>query len=197
MATFTSSTPFANYTTLIITNFTSTVGPIPVIPASYKPIEGGDIALTLIASTLSIFGAILIFVAYCVTDSFRPENETRRLLIYLTVSDLLVAFGNFGGTIRYKAVFGDKEFSLNCTMDTQCDLFCVVQSFVCATASMWSFFWNTAIAIHICVALVYCRHGSWPWKMKIFTHSVCWLVPCRYCLYMSTKKIRYTVQNFI
>ncbi|CAG2238175.1 GPR157 [Mytilus edulis] len=62
-------------------------------------------------------------------------------------------------------------------MDTQCDLFCVVQSFVCATASMWSFFWNTVIAIHICVALVYCRHGSWPWKMKIFTHSVCWLVP--------------------
>ncbi|XP_071125873.1 G-protein coupled receptor 157-like [Mytilus edulis] len=177
MATFTSSTPFANYTTMIITNLTSTVGPIPVIPATYKPIEGGDIALTLIASTLSIFGAILIFVAYCVTDSFRPENETRRLLIYLTVSDLLVAFGNFGGTIRYKAVFGDKEFSLNCTMDTQCDLFCVVQSFVCATASMWSFFWNTVIAIHICVALVYCRHGSWPWKMKIFTHSVCWLVP--------------------
>ncbi|XP_063409377.1 G-protein coupled receptor 157-like [Mytilus trossulus] len=152
--------------------------------ANLLAVFAADISLTIIACTLSFLGSIFIFTAYCVVDSLRPENETRRLLIYLTVSDLVVAIGNFIGTIRFIAIYGRTPiYSISARLYTfsdeelVSDNVCVVQSFIRTTGSMWSFCWNTAIAIHLCVALVYCRHGTWSWKVKIFCHSVCWILP--------------------
>ncbi|VDH91429.1 G protein-coupled receptor 157 [Mytilus galloprovincialis] len=119
-----------------------------------------DITLTIIACTLSFLGSAFIFSAYCVVDSLRPENETRRLLLYLTVSDLVVAIGNFIGTIRFIIIYDNKPFYANSGEELASDSVCVVQSFISATGSMWSFCWNTAIAIHLCVALVYCKNGT-------------------------------------
>ncbi|CAG2243027.1 GPR157 [Mytilus edulis] len=136
-----------------------------------------DITLTIIACTLSFLGSAFIFSAYCVVDSLRPENETRRLLLYLTVSDLVVAIGNFIGTIRFIIIYDNKPFYANSGEELASDSVCVVQSFISATGSMWSCCWNTAIAIHLCVALVYFKNGTWSWKVKIFCHSVCWLLP--------------------
>ncbi|XP_052083083.1 G-protein coupled receptor 157-like isoform X3 [Mytilus californianus] len=136
-----------------------------------------DITLTIIACTLSFLGSAFIFCAYCVVDSLRPENETRRLLLYLTVSDLFVAIGNFIGTIRFIGIYDSKPLYANFGEEFASDNVCIVQSFISATGSMWSFCWNTAIAIHLWVALVYCRNGTWSWKVKIFCHSVCWLLP--------------------
>ena len=169
----------------VITTWISTSNPIVHInPLSVFAV---DISLTIIACTLSFFGSIFIFTSYCVVDSLRPENETRRLLIYLTVSDLFVAIGNFIGTIRFIAIYGSTPIYSNSAKfyafsgeELAGDKVCVVQSFIRTTGSMWSFCWNTAIAIHLCFALVYCRHGTWSRKVKIFCHSVCWLLPRKY-----------------
>ncbi|VDI64674.1 Hypothetical predicted protein [Mytilus galloprovincialis] len=161
-----------NTTILPIANETDNINLLSVFAA--------DITLTIIACTLSFLGSAFIFSAYCVVDSLRPENETRRLLLYLTVSDLVVAIGNFIGTIRFIIIYDNKPFYANSGEELASDSVCVVQSFISATGSMWSFCWNTAIAIHLCVALVYCKNGTWSWKVKIFCHSVCWLLPRKY-----------------
>ncbi|CAG2243028.1 GPR157 [Mytilus edulis] len=158
-----------NTTILPIANETDNINLLSVFAA--------DITLTIIACTLSFLGSAFIFSAYCVVDSLRPENETRRLLLYLTVSDLVVAIGNFIGTIRFIIIYDNKPFYANSGEELASDSVCVVQSFISATGSMWSCCWNTAIAIHLCVALVYCKNGTWSWKVKIFCHSVCWLLP--------------------
>ena len=155
--------------------------------ATIKPISSLDITLTFISSSLSIFGAFFVFIAFCAVNPFRPENETRRLLLYLTLSDWLVAVANFVGTVRYLVRYEDGIF-VNC--QEKCDVVCVAQSFVTTVANMWSYFWNTVIAIHLFIALVYCRHGTHPWTLKIFTHTVCWFVPrkyipvCKFCLHL-------------
>ncbi|CAG2227085.1 GPR157 [Mytilus edulis] len=156
----------------------------PIVHINLLSAFAVDISLTIIACTLSFLGSIFIFTSYCVVDSLRPENETRRLLIYLTVSDLFVAIGNFIGTIRFIAIYGSKPIYSNSAQlyafsgeELLSDNVCVVQSFIRTTGSMWSFCWNTAIAIHLCFALVYYRHGTWSRKVNIFCHSVCWLLP--------------------
>ncbi|CAG2254100.1 GPR157 [Mytilus edulis] len=156
----------------------------PIVHINLLSAFAVDISLTIIACTLSFLGSIFIFTSYCVVDSLRPENETRRLLIYLTVSDVFVAIGNFIGTIRFIAIYGSTPIYSNSAKfyafsgeELAGDKVCVVQSFIRTTGSMWSFCWNTAIAIHLCFALVYCRHGTWSRKVKIFCHSVCWLLP--------------------
>lgn len=144
-----------------------------LVNSTVNPITTVDIALTFVSSSLSIFGAIIVFTAFCAVNPFRPENETRRLLLYLTFSDWLVALGIFIGTVRYLREYRD---GIHITCPESCNV-CVVQSFVTTVANMWSYFWNTTIAIHLFIALVYCRHGTHPWTIKIFTHTICWFVP--------------------
>lgn len=149
-----------------------------------------DIGLTCVSCSLSIIGAILIFVAYCTCDCCRRSDETQRLLLYLTVSDLFVACGNLAGTVRYVLVYTSDHITFYCSVG--CDDFCIVQSFITSTASMWSFFWTTTIAIHLFVALVFCRERQHPWPLKIFTHIVCWLIPCKYIYkFQRRKKTRF------
>ena len=156
------------------TSVISTVTPSLILPNPLAPI---DIGLTCAASSLSIVGAILIFTAYCSVNTFRPENETRRLLLYLTISDLLVACGNLMGTLRYVAEYHNQPV-IPADMNTK-DMICVVQSFITTTANMWSFFWTTAIAIHLVVALIYCRDRNYPITIKVLCHVVGWFVPCK------------------
>jgi len=145
-----------------------------------------DIGLTCVSCSLSIIGAILIFVAYCTCDCCRRSEETQRMLLYLTVSDLFVACANLAGTVRYGLLYTTDHITFYCSVG--CDDFCIVQSFITSTASMWSFFWTTIIAIHLFVALVFCRQGQHPWSIKIFTHIVCWLIPCKYIYKIFSKK---------
>lgn len=150
-----------------------------------NPIDKFAIALTCISSTLSIFGAILIFITYCTCRCRGPGKETTRLLLCLTVSDLLVAIGNLAGTVRYLVVYTNHNVTVQC--GKKCDIVCIAQSFVSTTASMWSFFWTTTIAVHLCIALIFCRHGSHPWPIKILTHTGCWFIPLGISIFAVSK----------
>ena len=168
---------------------------LPLINTSNVGITPSVIGLTCVSCSLSIIGAILIFVAYCTCDCCRRGEETRRLLLYLTVSDLFVACANLAGTVRYVLVYNIDHITFYCSVG--CDEFCIVQSFITSTASMWSFFWMTTIAIHLFIALVFCREGQHPCSIKIFTHIVCWLIPCKYIYKFCAKKKTHFIHFFL
>ncbi|KAK3104463.1 hypothetical protein FSP39_002549 [Pinctada imbricata] len=129
---------------------------------------------TGVASSLSILGAVLIFVTYCTVESAR--NQTRRLLIYLTISDFLISAGNLLGTIRYALRFNkeitDRDIVRNCRHS---DEICVIQSCVTTFASLASFGWTVVIGVHLLTSLVYQR--SMGKKPRIISHLICWGVP--------------------
>lgn len=168
---------------------------IPIQPAlalintSNVGINQLDIGITCVSCSLSIIGAILIFVAYCTCDCCRRSEETQRLLLYLTVSDLIVAFGNLAGTVRYVIVYTTYTDHITFYCSVGCDDFCIVQSFITSTAAMWSYFWTTTIAIHLFIALVFCRQGQHPWSLKIFTLIACWLIPLSITITAASKKV--------
>lgn len=161
---------------------------LALINTSNVGINQLDIGITCVSCSLSIIGAILIFVAYCTCDCCRRSEETQRLLLYLTVSDLIVAFGNLAGTVRYMIVYTTYTDHITFYCSVGCDDFCIVQSFITSTAAMWSYFWTTTIAIHLFIALVFCRQGQHPWSLKIFTLIACWLIPCKYIYKFCAKK---------
>ena len=127
-----------------------------------------NLALTGTSSCLSIFGCLVIFITYLKLNNIR--NFTRTLLLYLTIADILTAFGNLVATVRYTLVYeGDGNPNihvLNCSVKPQenstvlsiinlesdkqkvssiYEGICRYQSFVTTFSNLSSFLWTTLL----------------------------------------------------
>ncbi|XP_062594281.1 G-protein coupled receptor 157-like [Saccostrea cucullata] len=145
-----------------------------LIPVS---LPGSVLICTIVSSSLSIFGAVLIFVTYCIVTV--AKNQTRRLLVYLTIADLLTAVGNLMGAVRYtlrdESEYINKrdQMAVNCT---NTDQICVIQSSITTFSSLASFFWTNIIMVHILMTLISQREWS-RFFIKVLYHLVSWGVP--------------------
>ena len=75
-------------------------------------------------------------------------EETRTLLVCLTIADLFIAIGNLVGAIRF--IFStDNVPGIVLACHDQSETGCVVQSVVTTLFSMSSFFWTTFIAFNL------------------------------------------------
>ncbi|WAR15199.1 GP157-like protein [Mya arenaria] len=99
--------------------------------------------ISAVSCTLSVFGAIMIFMTYILISEIR--NTTRKLVIWLTVADLVTPLG-------YLASFIYNE-SDNVTEYTNTTLFCKTQSAVTTYSSLVSFFLTICIAFHLLLAV--------------------------------------------
>lgn len=130
------------------------------------------ILFTLLSCFLSIFGSFVIIITYINLPVI--QNFARKLLLSLTVADLLTAFGNSIGSIRYLVL---KSKGGDCELLLASDSVCVVQSFITTYSSMASFFWTSIIAFHIYMQIIHRSSGMRTGLMLIGYQVLCWGVP--------------------
>ena len=149
-------------------------------PLSLSPFILG---LSSLSCCLSIIGAMIIFATYYLVQV--AKNQTRRLLVYLTIADLMTAVGNLIGVVRYvlreetEYIVEREEMKYNCTTT---DTVCVLQSAVTTFSNLASFCWTTIIMIHILMTLFTQQEWS-KFANRVIYHSVAWGVPCKLIIY--------------
>ncbi|XP_061163057.1 G-protein coupled receptor 157-like [Saccostrea echinata] len=135
------------------------------------------VVLTMVSCLFSVAGAVVIFVAYYAVEEAR--NQTRRLLVYITIADLLTCLGNLIGSIRYFHRDEDDYVNRAENMALDCsntDSVCVIQSFVTTFSTLASFFWTCIIMLHILMTL-YTRTEWTGFYKRVIFHIISWGVP--------------------
>ena len=149
-------------------------------PISLPPFILG---LSFLSCCLSIIGAVVIFATYCLVAV--AKNQTRQLLVYLTIADLMTAVGNLIGVVRYalrqetEYIVELEEMKFNCTVTNSV---CFVQSAVTTFSTLASFFWTSIIMIHILMTLITQQEWS-KLANRVIYHIVSWGVPCKLTIY--------------
>ncbi|XP_056005991.1 G-protein coupled receptor 157-like [Ostrea edulis] len=143
-----------------------------------KRLPDSVLICTFVSSSLSIIGAIVIFVTYCTIPE--AKNQTRRLLIYLTIADLLTSSGNLLGAIRYSYTHRNQGLITEEHIIWHChhpDDICAAQSLINTFSALASFSWTIIIGLHILLALVYQSEWCFTTMPKVLAHSVSWGIP--------------------
>ena len=120
------------------------------------------IAVTL-SATLSLLGTSVIIGTFFAWRDFR--STSRRILVYISVADFLIAGSYLTGVWQRNHVHGDGG-----------EDFCQAQSFVSTTASLWSFFWTAFLAIFLYVTIVKKLRDKAERLHKAF-HFIAWGIP--------------------
>lgn len=118
--------------------------------------------LTAVMSTLSICGCIVIFVTYAAYEDLHTRG--RRILVFLSIADMLTASGNLMGVI----------WSLQ--KDALPLAWCTAHSALTSFSSICSYLWNDCMALFLFVTLVRNRHSLARKLMWVF-HICCWTIP--------------------
>lgn len=158
----------------------TTAFPLENITSSFNDIElpTSVLVCTYVSCSVSICGAITIFVTYCTVP--QAKNQTRRLLLYLTIADLLTSSGNLLGAIRYSVrhrhhpLLTDEEILEHCRHPGN---ICTVQSLITTFSSLASFSWTIIIGLHILLTLVYQSEWCMTTLSKVLAHCVSWGLP--------------------
>ncbi|XP_033763764.1 G-protein coupled receptor 157-like [Pecten maximus] len=164
-------------------NFNNTTTSItPLGPASRLLLDSVALSLSGVSSCLSIIGATIIFLTYNVDVRNARIRQTRRLLMYLTVADIMTASGILIGTVRYALIH---QHSRTISFDEHehlCkfpDEICVAQSMITTFSGMASFFWTLVIGAHLIVSLrptCAVEDPERPWN-ELKAHIICWGLP--------------------
>ena len=109
-------------------------------------------------SCLSILGSSLIIVSYIRWKDIRTTS--RRILVCLSISDLLVSCGYLAGSLIAK---WQREIGSTC----------VAQSFIASSAGIASFMWSASLAIYLYCTLVKKRKALADKLVAVF-HAINW-----------------------
>ncbi|KAM6218051.1 G-protein coupled receptor 157 [Rhynchocyon petersi] len=131
--------------------------PPPVPPTLLVPSER---AVVLLSCVLSAIGSGLLVATHALWPDLR--SRARRLLLYLSLADLLSAASYFYGVLQ--------DFS-GPSWD------CVLQGALSTFANTSSFFWTVAIAIYLYLSIVRALHGPQSDRLLWVFHAVSWGVP--------------------
>ncbi|KAJ8320455.1 hypothetical protein KUTeg_002042 [Tegillarca granosa] len=102
------------------------------------------------------------------------QNSTREMLVCLTIADIATAFGNLVGALRFAVYYYRTH-----TNEFPPDVLCVAQSVVTTCSSLSSFVWNSMIAIHLFVLVIYNGNDMYRTSKlaKIVFHISGWCLP--------------------
>ena len=114
--------------------------------------------LTTVSASLSLLGTSFIIGTFIAWKDFR--STSRRILVYISISDFFIAGGNLFG------VWQPRDDSTVCRS----------QSFVTTCASLCSFFWTTFLAIFMYTVVVK-KQANKAGTMLRFYHVIGWGVP--------------------
>ncbi|XP_072552765.1 G-protein coupled receptor 157 isoform X2 [Salminus brasiliensis] len=113
----------------------------------------------LLSCVLSFLGSLLIICTYATWGDLR--TTPRKLLVFLSVADLLSALSYFYGVLRV--------FTSN-TKD------CIAQGAISTFANTSSFFWTVAIAIYLYIFIVKSSQRLAD-SLVLYFHLISWGVP--------------------
>ena len=141
-------------------------------------VGAGPAVVSIVSSTLSCIGSLLIVYTYLRWKDFRTGS--RSVITFLAIADFFTAFGYVLGStnyiVRWFADSGDEP--------SECPVFtmiCTIQSFVTTWSTMSSFFWTSFLAFYLYLTLVKSRlilaTRLIPWF-----HCVAWGLPIAICL---------------
>ena len=132
------------------------------------------IVTTAVSSLASIIGSVFIIFVYYRLPEIR--STSRKLLVYLSIADLLNATGNFMGICRYLTNYVTQH-QVPCFPP---ETLCVFQSFLSTIGNLWSFFWTVSMATYLYVVVVAESSAKADRLVPIF-HLVSWTIPgkCR------------------
>lgn len=116
--------------------------------------------LTTISGSLSILGSSFIIVTYFLWKDLR--STSRKILGYISFADFCLAASALEGVWRPEM--------------TSSDILCKAQSFVTTTASLWSFFWTTFLAVFLYMIVVKKKRREAEIMFKVF-HVFGWGIP--------------------
>ncbi|XP_045155141.1 G-protein coupled receptor 157, partial [Echinops telfairi] len=131
--------------------------PPPVPPTVLVPSER---AVVLLSCALSALGSGLLVATHALWPDLR--SPARRLLLFLSLADLLSAASYFYGVLQ--------DFS-GPSWD------CVLQGALSTFANTSSFFWTVAIALYLYFSIVRGAHGPRAGRLLWAFHLVSWGVP--------------------
>lgn len=143
------------------------------------PYDTLPLVLTLISAPLSIVGALFIFITFSLVDEAR--NETRKLLVCLTISDFIMAISSTVGNVRYAVKYGKSEIIELACPSAECDYLCLIHGSVQTWANLCSFFWTTIIAFHLLTNVVFKTREHY-FTLRLCVHGVAWGVPRKYTI---------------
>ena len=123
------------------------------------------LAISAVSCFLSILGGAIIFATFILIPEIR--NYARKLVVCLTIADVISAVAYLVSVIRYTNTGDDEEE----------DVLCKIQSFCTTYSSIVSFFLTSIIAIYIfdTVSNKTDRLGSTCW-LVVF-NLISWVVP--------------------
>ena len=122
--------------------------------------------LTAVTSGLSIIGGICICLLHCVFKDVRTPG--RKLLLFLAISDAMLAFGNLLGVIWY--LYSDTK-AIN-----KSPVYCKFQSALTIYFSNTAFSWTVVMGICLFVCTVQNNPSFTTTYMKLF-HILAWIPP--------------------
>ena len=153
-----------------ITDMKTTEVPATNITSSNETEYAIDVlVLSATSCSLSVLGGVVIIASFILLPEIR--NFTRRLVVCLTVADLITASAYLVSVVRYVNVrYG--HVNLN-----EENILCKVQSFFTTYSSLVSFFLTSFIAVYIFDTVVTRRDrlGSTLW-LVIF-NVISWIIP--------------------
>ena len=117
--------------------------------------------LTTISATLSLLGTVLIISTYFAWKDLR--STSRRILVFISIADFFIA-----GSYLFATWFSRSPDSTS--------RFNRAQSFVSTTASLWSFFWTTFLAVFMYITVAKKQRRKAEILLKVF-HFIGWPVP--------------------
>lgn len=153
-------------------NSTNTTTSFPAINTTGAYNHSYSVETLIMSATscsLSIFGGVVIFVTFVVLPEIR--NFTRKLVICLTVADLITAAAYLVSVIRYVNI---RRGPINYSEES---ILCKTQSFFTTYSSLVSFFLTSIVAVYIFDTVVNRsdRLGTTAW-LVVF-NVISWLIP--------------------
>ena len=132
------------------------------------------LAFSATSCCLSIIGGAVIFATFVALPEIR--NFTRKLVICLTVADLITASAYLMSVIRYANIH--KE---NVDLSEE-NIVCQVQSFFTTYSSLVSFFLTSLIAVYIFDTVVNRSDRLGTTKWLVVFNIMSWVIPGKYLL---------------
>ena len=133
--------------------------------------------LTLISSSLSIFGSCLIILTFILWKDVR-RTTARIILLFLAIADLGTGLGYLVSSAGFIALHVQTQNDHNASFNYS--TFCTITSFFTTFFPVSSFFWTTYLAVYFFIVLVL-KKPRWSRKLIIFSNLTAWPIPFVIC----------------
>ena len=135
--------------------------------------------LSIVSCSLSCIGSLLIFLTFCCLKDVR-KNGAQRIITLLALADFMQASGYLLGGWNYLSHYGldpyDPQYHHKCEIVFQ--KVCKAQSFITSWASMSSFCWTCALALHFFLVLSQTgRKWTTKWWLFLVGNIIAWGFP--------------------